>query len=315
MRDQALIRELASCPPNVWAHRLHQASIIDPLLSEGATSKDVEYACARLGVTRRRVRQLMEYARQRKLGNEPRGNARGFGLWLGDEQEAVIEDALDHAGEHACLKAVCDLVAELSRKREVRSPSTVTIRHRFNENRSRRGSFAPLHLDCDTTLDLTPLKLSIIDASGATRTGWLLVQFDNHTTHVRGFEIFSGRPTPPVLSRRIQSFIRHDAGSACYGATNTILRTLKRDPYQLGKQIKSASLSRSLTAGAVARAAFGVRIGKIKLLADTRALAKAEIAPVPHQVARDVIGYLLNRNDIEHQLASGSNISSDAFAS
>ena len=54
MRDQALIRELASCPPNVWAHRLHQASIIDPLLSESATSKDVENACARLGVTRRR---------------------------------------------------------------------------------------------------------------------------------------------------------------------------------------------------------------------------------------------------------------------
>lgn len=315
MKDQALIHELASCPPNVWAHRLHQASIIDPLLSEGATSKDVGNACAQLGVTRRRIRQLMEYARQRKLGSDPRGNSRGFGLWLGNEQEAVIEEALDYASEHACLKAVCDLVAECSRKREVRLPSTATIRHRFNENRSRRGSFAPLHLDYDTTLDLVPLQLSVIEASGATGTGWLLVQFDSQTTHVRGFEVFSGRPTPPVLSRRIQSFNRHDRGSACYGATNTIIRILKGAPDQLGKQIKSASLSRSLTAGAVARAAFGLRIGKIKLLADTRALREVEIAPVTRQVARDVIGYLLNRNGIKHQFVSDLNISLDALAS
>lgn len=298
MKDQALIHELANCPPNVWAQRVRQAAIINPLLSECATSQDIEGAGAELGITRRRVRQLMWFARQREEGADPRGHATGFGVWLGEAQESLITEALHLAGEHATLKAVCDLISDLSRKRQVLAPSTVTVRHRFNATRSRNRSFASLNLECDAVLDLAPLHLSVFDKGKAPRIVWLLTGFDSKTTYVLDFEIFSGRPANSVLSRKIRSFIRDNAASTRYGATNTILKALEGVPGRLVEQIKSASLSRSLTAGAVTRAAFGLRIGKIKLLADTRALGKVEIPPVPHQVARDVIGYLLGSDAI-----------------
>ena len=298
--DQALIHELAKCPPNVWAQRVRQAAIINPLLSECATSQDIEDARAELGVTRRRVRQLMEFARQREEGADPRGHETGFGLWLGDAQESLIDEALCLAGEDAPLKAVCDLISDLSRKRQVVAPSIVTVRHRYNATRSRKRSFAPLNLDCDAALDLAPLHLAVFDKAEAPRIAWLLISFDSKTTHVLDFEIFSGRPVPSVLSRRIRSLLRDNAAPTRYGATNTILKTLEGARSQLLEQMKSASLSRSLTAGAVTRAAFGLRIGKIKLLADTRALGKVELPPVSHQVARDVIGYLLGSVPIAH---------------
>ena len=300
MKDQALIHELANCPPNVWAQRVRQAAIINPLLSECATSQDIEDASAELGVTRRRVRQLMGFARQREEGADPRGHETGVGLWLGEAQESLIDEALRLAGEDATLKAVCDLISDLSRKQQVLAPSIVTVRHRYNAIRSCNRSFVSLKLDCDAALDLAPLQLAVFDKAEAPRTAWLLTGFDSKTTHVLDFEIFSGRPAPSVLSRRIRSLLRDNADSTRYGTTNTILKTLEGASGQLLEQIKPASFSRFLTASAVTRAAFGLRIGKIKLLADTRALGKPDFAPISFQIARDVIGYLLDRNPIAH---------------
>lgn len=314
MRDQALIYELASCPPDVWAQRLHQASVIDPLLSDGVTSEDIEIARADLGVTRRRVRQLMEFAHQRKQNYHPRGHSTGFGLWLGDLQESLIKEALSLAGDDAKLKAVCDLVSDLSCKRQVTSPSTATIRHRFNETRSRKRSFAHLHLDSETTLDLAPLYLSVLGARGTPQTAWLLARFDSKTTQVLDYEVFSGRPTFIGLSRKILSFYGDGHNSGGIGATNTILKVLNGAVGYPDQQIRPASSAHPLTAGAVARSAFGFRIGKIRLRADTRALRKADLPPVTLEVARDVIGYLLNKYNIEPQSVSGMNISSESLA-
>ena len=314
MRDQALIYELASCPPDVRAHRLHQASVIDPLLSDGVTSEHIEIACSDLGVTRRRVRQLMGLALQRKQDTHPRGHSTGFGLWLGDLQESLINEALSFAGDDAKLKAVCDLVSDLSCKRQVTPPSTATIRHRYNVTRSRKRSFAHLHLDSETTLDVAPLYLSVLGARSAPQTAWLLVRFDSKTTQVLDYEIFSGRPTATGLSREIRSIYGDGGNSGGIGATNTILKVLNGAVGYPDRQIRPACSIRSLTAGAVARSAFGLRIGKIKLRADTRALRKADMAPVTLEVARDVIGYLLDKYNIEHQSVSGINISSDSLA-
>lgn len=314
MKDQGLINELASCPPNVWAHRLHQASIIDPLLSDGATSRDIEIACAELGVTRRRVRQLMEFAQQRRLETKPRGNATGFGLWLEDKKECLISEALSLAGGSASLKTVCDLVEYIGRKRQVPLPSTATIRHRFNETRSRKRSFGQLHLAREATLDLAPLYLSVYDEKDAPRTAWLLTGFDSQTTQIFDYEIFSGRPTPSSLSRAIHLFGRDRGGSDCYGATTAILKTLKNPPSKLGQKVEPASSRRSITAGAVTRCAFGLRIGKIKLRADTLSLGEADLAPVTLEVAREVLGCLLQKGATDYEPWSGSNIPSASSA-
>ncbi|MEO1968476.1 MAG: hypothetical protein ABGW87_07160 [Sphingomonadaceae bacterium] len=293
MLEQLLIEDLANCPPQVWALRIRQASIISPLLRNNARSTEIADACEKLGVSRRRIRQLITLARTRQSGVGPRGHNTGLGLWLGAAKESLIEEAIFLSRRDATLKEFGDIVAKLSRRLKVEEPSSVTIRHRFNSRRAEMNSIERLQLRNYVTFDLTPLRLSVFDDEGNSQTAWLLVGFSRAAAQVIGHDMFPGRPNSSTLGRALGAILHDQSRASRFGATSGILKILATGSGHLGNKMCAASTTQTWKTGTIIRAVYGLKIGRIHLLSDNRARRENGMTPVPLQAARKVLEFLL----------------------
>lgn len=296
MLDEILIDDLVNSPPQIWAQRLRQASVISPLAKRTAVaSEDVDRACRVLGLGRRRINQLLTIARDRIAGAPPRGHRTGVHCHLDDPKERVIADAISFAGPAARQKDVSTLVLQLSQARGIEPPSESTVRNRFCAHPDRIDLIDRFELSCDTVVDLCPLALALRNKNDETETAWLLAFVESETARFVHHELYAGKPSSADVSRVIAHVDGRGGGMSCIGVTSSLLNLIDADIFSATVRPRAASLSRKLTGGAVLRAICGRAVGRIHLRTAGRSTLDRDIAPVPIDIARLVIARAIVR--------------------
>ncbi len=296
MIEEVLIDELVISPPQVWARKLRQASVIYPLAKRAIVSpRELNQACAELGIGRRRVTQLLNMARARFAGAPPRGDMTGVHSQLHDNSEQLIGYAMSLAGAAARQRDVSALVRQLSHERRIVPPCETAIRNRFSRRRSRINLVDRLSLSCDVVADLCPLALTVLDKSDVPEVAWLLAIVEARTAAIVRFDLYAGKPSAGEARRLIAQVDSMLEGESRIGVTASLLKLLAKDQGGDVVGLRSASSVRHLSGGSVIRAVCGRSVGRVPLRAEKSAESRHEIPPVLLGVSKLIIKRMILR--------------------
>lgn len=295
MIDSLLVEDLANASPQVWAEMITRASVIERFLQTGQTTIDADSAAAALGVHRRQFYKLRAAHQKRRAGGAPNRSKKGFGYWIPPTQERLIAEALANVGPGARL---CDVFAEavdLCQKQAVARPSMRSVRTRFGKSGAQPFLGSRLRVNSDRIFDLCGLDLSLVGLDGGQSGACILIEIEIRSGMVVNHHLFKGVPVHSELAEILAlSDPSEKAHLETVSTTSTIgpIIALGAQKHR-GEAEHSAEIK--LKPGAAAKAAFGDRIGRIKLKCDPKTWGTMPDHPaVPLQVAGKVIQHLIS---------------------
>ena len=295
MIDCLLVEDLANAAPQVWAEMIARASVIERFLRTGQTTIDADSAAAALGIQRRQFYKLRAAHQKRRAGGAPIRSLQGFGYWIPLTQERIISEALANAGPGARL---CDVFAEaanLSEERGADPPSMRSVRTRFGKSGAQLSLGTRLRVNSDRLYDLCGLDLNLVDPDGRQAGACILIEIAIGSGQVLNHQLFTGVPIHSELAPLIASSDISEKGGLDTDPTSTTRGLSLALVAQKHRGRADPSPEIKLSPGAAAKAAFGDRIGRIRLRCDPKTWGTTpEFPAIPRQVAGMVVRHLIN---------------------